>query len=111
MPLYYLNENLNVKGERLPMFSVHGLWQLSEKSRNELMELKRIREIRTVDVASFEQFEDYAIMISELGFETLGDFAGANPDTLPDDLRPIQLEALAYLHPQRPSSVTDTECC
>jgi hypothetical protein len=50
-------------------------------------------------------------MISDLGYETLGDFAGADPETIPDDLRSIQQEAIAFLHPKRPRSVTDTECC
>ena len=111
MPIYYLNENLNVKGERLLMFTIHGLYQLSESSREELVNRALIREIKTVDVASYEQFSEYAIMISDLGYETLGDFAGADPETIPDDLRSIQQEAIAFLHPKRPSSVTDTECC
>ena len=113
MPLYYINEgtNLNHKGTRYTQFTVHGLWFLSESSRNDLVERNLIREIKTLPASSFDEFSGYAIMIKDEGYETLGDFAGVNPDELPDELKPVQVEAIAFLHPSRPAGIPDDSCC
>lgn len=111
MPLYYLNDNLNVAGTHRKMFTVQGLWELKQKSRDELVERGLIREVKTLPVSNYEQFQEYAIMIENAGYETLGDFAGANPGELPDELQEIQLEAIAFLHPSRPAGIPEKDCC
>lgn len=111
MPVYYLLDRLNVDGESLPAFSTQGLYQLSEKSRAELIDRGLIRQIKAPPLSVFDSLAEYDTILEEIGIQDLGDLAGWNPNELPVDLIKYQQQSLKFLDPGRPATIPPDDCC
>ena len=123
MPVYYLLDNVSVKVNQqtvvIERFNLHGLWMLSPKSIEQLIDRRLIRPLRnTPPISYFDALENYATILADLGVETLGDFAGLDPslfDSFDDDIKTclsrLQQDVLAFLRPNKPAALPERDCC
>lgn len=109
MPIYLLKKNL-IKGETVILRrTLQGLNNIEQDKIDILLNKGAITVLETPEWAYFDALAGYDILMDELNVETLGDFAGLNPDDIPPELKDIQVEVLDLLNPYTPSELKD--CC
>lgn len=114
MAVYYLKENLTIKGVLHKRYSITPLTGVSDKSIAGLIEQKRIREIVTPPLSTFEPLKKHAKLLEGKGIKTLGDFAFADLSSMrgktKDELIGLQGKAKSIINPDLPLNAEDCGC-
>ena len=97
MPLYILNDNLDINGSIVKRGTLSGLHELSLKVRKKLEDSQSIRKLLTPPLDYFEPLGKYVILLNEQGVHTLGDFAGEHIANLPEQTKQYQPDVLELL--------------